>query len=183
MPYLLPLVLVGSFIGFFALGGKKKNLDGGEPIMQNILVEANTLAIAEIKEKEGLKLEVYKDTLGNPTVGYGHLVKSSDGLKVGDTITQEQADAFLIKDYEKAFNAAIAQATELNKINAEFIAALASVNYQLGTGWRSKFPNTWGMLKAGDAAGAIQNLKASKWNKQTPVRVASFIGAIQNTYA
>ena len=181
--YLLPVVFVGALIGFFALGGKKKEIVGSDPIVQNILVEANVLAIAEIKAQEGLKLEVYKDTLGNPTVAYGHLVLASDGLKVGDTITQEQADALLVKDYDKAFGAAVTQATELNKIDAEFIAALTSVNYQLGTGWRSKFPNTWGMLKAGDAAGAIQNLKVSKWNEQTPVRVSAFVGAIQNTYA
>jgi len=116
-------------------------------------------------------------------VGYGHLVLTGDGLKVGDTITQDQADALLVKDYDRAFKAAVEQATELNKINAEFIGALASVNYQLGTGWSKKFPNTWAMLKAGDAASAIQNLKVSKWNEQTPVRVTAFIGAIQNTYA
>ena len=181
--YLLPIIFVASLFGFIALGGKNKNIVDGEPIMKNILVEANTLAIAEIKAQEGLKLEVYADTLGNPTVGYGHLVLAGEGLKLGDKITQDQADALLVKDYNKAFNAAVAQATELNKINAEFIAALTSVNYQLGTGWRSKFPNTWGMLKSGDTAGAIQNLKASKWNEQTPVRVTAFVGAIQNTYA
>jgi len=178
----MPIILVASFVGFLAFGGKKKDISGGT-IMQNILIEANALGIEEIKAQEGLKLEVYADTLGNPTVGYGHLVLAGDGLKLGDEITQDQADNFLIKDYNKAFSAAVTQATELNKLDAEFIAALASVNYQLGTGWRSKFPNTWGMLKAGDAASAIQNLKVSKWNEQTPVRVSAFVGAIQNIYA
>ena len=181
--YLLPIILFGSLFGLFALSSKKHVTIKNEGDMEALLIEANTLALSEIKAQEGLKLEVYADTLGNPTVGYGHLVLAGEGLKLGDKITQDQADALLVKDYNKAFNAAVAQATELNKINAEFIAALTSVNYQLGTGWRSKFPNTWGMLKSGDTAGAIQNLKASKWNEQTPVRVTAFVGAIQNTYA
>lgn len=145
--------------------------------------KARILALDEIKEKEGLKLEVYEDTLTNPTVGYGHLVLPQDGLKVGDTITQEQANKFLEVDFAKAFNAAVSQAEELGKTTPEFVAILTSVNYQLGTNWRSKFKNTWKLLKNGNYTQAIDNLNASLWNRQTPVRVRAFVEAIQNTYA
>lgn len=177
--YFIPIIFGTIFLSVYALSGKKK----GNQNMTGIIEQSAILAIDEIKEKEGLRLDVYLDTLNNPTVGYGHLVTNQDGLKVGDEITQSQADEFLNKDFQKAFNAAVNQAQELNKILPEFIAALTSVNYQLGVNWRNKFKNTWGMLKSGDINMAISNLKASKWNEQTPVRVTAFISSIQNTYA
>lgn len=48
-----------------------------------------------IKEFEGCKLTGYLDAVGIPTIGWGH---TSPSVVVGDTITQEQADNFLIKD-------------------------------------------------------------------------------------
>ena len=55
-----------------------------------------------IKYFEGCKLKVYKDTNGFPTVGYGHLVLKEDNLKVGDEITEEDAQKYLKNDLEKA---------------------------------------------------------------------------------
>jgi len=49
--YFLPVIFVASLFGFIAFGGKKKDISGGGPIVQNILIEANALGIAEIKEQ------------------------------------------------------------------------------------------------------------------------------------
>lgn len=49
-----------------------------------------------IKKFEGLRLDVYKDVVGLPTVGYGHLIK--DGEDFGVAISQEQADNILDDD-------------------------------------------------------------------------------------
>lgn len=51
---------------------------------------------------DGMILEVYKDSKGNPTVGLGHLVVSSDNLKVGDKITVERAREFAKKNLEES---------------------------------------------------------------------------------
>lgn len=40
---------------------------------------------------DGMILEVYNDSKGNPTVGLGHLVVPEDHLKVGEKITIERA--------------------------------------------------------------------------------------------
>ena len=48
--------------------------------------------IALIKQKENCKLAAYLDGEGNPTIGWGHTL----GVKLGDTCTQQQADAWLI---------------------------------------------------------------------------------------
>lgn len=55
-----------------------------------------------IKHFEGYKLTVYADSAGLATVGYGHLVRPKDNLKLGDKITKEQAEKFLEQDLEDA---------------------------------------------------------------------------------
>lgn len=55
-------------------------------------------AIDLIKHFEGLKLAAYRDTGGVPTIGVGH----TRGVKMGDVITEAQADAFLREDLEEA---------------------------------------------------------------------------------
>lgn len=50
--------------------------------------------IALLRQFEGLKLASYKDSAGVWTIGYGH----TKGVKQGDVITSEQADAYLLED-------------------------------------------------------------------------------------
>jgi lysozyme len=52
------------------------------------------------KQFEGCKLVAYLDSGGVPTIGYGHI----KGVKMGDKITQSQADAWLAEDMKSAEN-------------------------------------------------------------------------------
>lgn len=54
-------------------------------------------ALEMIKQFEGCRLTAYKCPAGVWTIGYGHTA----GVKEGQTITQAQADAFLISDCQK----------------------------------------------------------------------------------
>lgn len=47
-----------------------------------------------IKKWEGLRLEAYLCTAGVPTIGYGH----TKGVKLGDVITEDQANQYLLED-------------------------------------------------------------------------------------
>lgn len=145
--------------------------------------EAFYQARSVLRSHEGYREDVYRDTLGFLTVGIGHRVVAKDGLRLGQRITPQQVEAFFAADIAKAFAAAKSQARELGKYTPNMIAALTSVNFQLGTGWRSSFKNTWNALRVGSVESAISRLKVSAWNTQTPVRVASFISAIRQEYA
>jgi GH24 family phage-related lysozyme (muramidase) len=54
---------------------------------------------SHVKLKEGLRLDVYADTRGFLTVGYGHKVNANDQLKLGDKITQQKADNIFEHDF------------------------------------------------------------------------------------
>lgn len=63
--------------------------------------QAERLRKTLIKD-EGQRLKVYKDSLGKLTVGVGHRILDTDNLNEGDTITQEQSDAFFESDMANA---------------------------------------------------------------------------------
>ena len=74
--------------------------------MKNI---SNT-GLVLIKNFEGLRLTAYKCPAGVPTIGYGH----TKNVKMGDVITLEQANLYLLQDlkgsifcvneYDKIYN-------------------------------------------------------------------------------
>lgn len=77
--------------------------------------------LALIKDFEGERLTVYKDAVGLPTVGVGHLVLPFDNLKVGQTISAERSRTLLRQDverFEKCVNAAITQPLTQNQFDA-----------------------------------------------------------------
>ena len=137
-------------------------------------------ALKLLKLREGSRNVVYRDSLGKPTVGVGHLVTASDGLSVGDRISDAQVDAYLQQDAQKAYAAAQKQASQMGLSNNQcLVVILTSVNFQLGTGWTSKFSQTWAKILAKDYCGAVANIQASLWMKQTPVRAREFQDALR----
>lgn len=83
--------------------------------------------IKMIKDFEGCKLAAYKDSVGIPTIGVGHI----KGVKMGMKITQAQADKFLAEDLaavEKCLN----NLSVISKQNQ--FDALASWIFNLGVG-------------------------------------------------
>lgn len=53
---------------------------------------------ALVVQSEGRRLTAYADSVGVPTIGYGH----TRGVKLGDTCSVQQADIWLTQDLEDA---------------------------------------------------------------------------------
>lgn len=133
---------------------------------------------ALLKTREGYRLAVYKDTLGKPTAGIGHLILPTDNLKVGQPITPAQASAWFLKDGSGDMAAAVSQCRQADINDDAFLAVLGSVCYQLGADWMKVFPTMWGMLLKGDYAGCAKDAQSTAWARQTPVRVEDFVSAL-----
>ena len=86
-----------------------------------------------IKEKEGYVLTVYLDTAKLPTVGYGHLVKTEDNLKVKDAITVAKADDFFDVDIPTSEKAVRTGVGDLPLSQNEF-NALTDLAFNVGPG-------------------------------------------------
>lgn len=53
---------------------------------------------SQLVADEGRRLDVYPDSLGNPTCGIGHKVRGHDDLRIGEGITDARCDGFFAKD-------------------------------------------------------------------------------------
>lgn len=81
-----------------------------------------------VKEFEGCRLDAYLDIVGVPTIGYGHI----EGVKLGDEISQQEADLMLIHDLQE-------KADDVSKlihyeVTQDQFDALVSFAYNLGVG-------------------------------------------------
>lgn len=91
-------------------------------------MKINQAGIDLIKSFEGCKLQAYDDPLhpGLITIGYGH----TGGVKLGTSITQEQAEAFLLSDLS-SFEASVSKLVNVSLTSNQF-SALVSFAYNLG---------------------------------------------------
>jgi len=125
-----------------------------------------------IKEHEGFRDVIYKDSLGFATIGYGHLVLPTDDFVEGQQYSREVLDAVFDKDFQNAVDNAnkligdIPLVYQAREIICEMV-------FQLGIGGVSKFKNMWKALEDGDYHTASVEMLDSRWAKQTPSRAES----------
>ena len=119
-------------------------------------MKISDMGLALIKEFEGVRLEAYLDSVGVPTIGYGH----TKGVQMGDTCTQEQADEWLREDCADAENC-VNSAVSVPLTEHEF-DALVSFVFNLGCGNFRKSTLLRKLLDS-DYDGAA--LEFHKWNK------------------
>ena len=81
-----------------------------------------------IKKYEGFRTEAYLDSVGIPSLGYGHTA----GVKMGDTCTLAQATAWLLQDISYAED--IVNNAVTSDINENQRAALISFVFNIGGG-------------------------------------------------
>lgn len=134
-----------------------------------------------LKDREGFRDEVYLDSLGNPTFGYGELVKEDEldmfpeGAKVPRSIIDNRFNSSSLS----AWNSAVEQGDSIGGVSDELLTALGSVNYQLGPNWFSTHSNTWDLMRRGLFEEAARESEDSDWFKQTPNRVRDFQSALR----
>ena len=127
---------------------------------------------AGIKEHEGFRDQVYKDSLGFATIGYGHLVLPNDPYKEGVTYNKDDLE----KVFDGDFNIAKDNADKLIggiSLTHQAKCVIIEMVFQLGVGGVSKFKNMWKALGEGDYQTASEEMLDSRWAKQTPKRAES----------
>lgn len=138
--------------------------------------------LAELKEFEGTieyqtavgyyrggRFWIYKDSLGYPTIGYGHLITARDNFAGG--IDEAQADALLQKDAARTVADAKSIYAQYN-MKTPYICqiVLTEMCFQMGKGKVLKFRNTLQAMANGDYKAAAAGIRNSAWYRQTPRR-------------
>ncbi len=137
-------------------------------------MEISDAGVAFIEAHEGCKLEAYLDSVGIPTIGYGH----TSGVSEGDTCTQEQADQWLRDDLSEAedcVNKVVAVPLTQNQFDA-----LCSFTFNLGCG-ALKGSTLLRLLNQGDTENSAKEFV--KWDRAGGKVVAGLLKRRQDEQA
>lgn len=91
-------------------------------------MKINKEGLSIIKQCEGCRLKAYLCPSLIPTIGYGH----TTGVKLGDIITQADANKYLLQDI-KRFEQAVSALVKV-PINENQFSALVSFAFNVGVG-------------------------------------------------
>ena len=131
----------------------------------------------ELEVDEGVKYEIYKDHLGYPTFGIGHLVIDSDpeyGQEVGTPVSEDRViEAFdndvqvVLADCQRLYN-------DFNVLPEEVQLIIANMMFNMGRPRLSKFKGMKAGVDAQDWNKAADEMIDSNWYKQVPNRAAFY---------
>ena len=137
----------------------------------------------EIADDEGVKYEIYKCSEGYPTGGIGHLITEWDEeyyeQPIGTKIPNEQVDDWFAKDIQVTLKDCKIIFEEFDSLSEEAQLVIANMCFQLGRPRLSKFKNFIAAVKDQDWDRAADEMKDSRWYKQTTARAERLISRIQ----
>ena len=110
-----------------------------------------------IKRHEGYENRIYKDTVGIPTLGYGH------ALHVGSRVPMVVADAFFEQDMIDVRKDYASLGLELDEVRE---AVVLNMIYNLGIARFRGFKRTLYFIEEGNYRAAAYEMLDSKWAGQ-----------------
>lgn len=133
------------------------------PLNGNSNVNLRDMLIRE----EGYEHKAYRDSLGNTTIGVGHLAV---GLPLSTVWTDEQIDEALQADIDRASSQCEQAFPWFNGLDETRQAVVVAMTYQMGISRLLKFTNTLKAIGEGRYSDAADGMRASVWAHQTPHR-------------
>lgn len=141
--------------------------------------------INELKREEGFRANVYQCSEGVDTIGYGFNVKylSKDELALNGGFIEPMSEEVATKILEAKVSKLIKSVDEvyswIDNLPEVVKIGIYDMIYQLGIKGFGSFVNTQKYLKTLDYPKAIENIKNSKWAKQTPRRANNLIKRLE----
>lgn len=141
--------------------------------------------INELKREEGFRDRVYQCTAGVDTIGYGfnvaYLTKDEIALNDGviEPMSEEVATQILNRKVKKLIKSVDEIYSWIDNLPEVVKIGIYDMIYQLGIKGFGSFVNTQKYLKLLDYSKAIENIKNSKWAKQTPRRANNLIKRLE----
>jgi len=127
-----------------------------------------------IKKNEGFSLKPYKDKLGFFTIGFGHLILSSEKYLLEKKINKIGLEKIFIKDLNRAlknFNIFLKPFSS-NRRDSELLIEMV---FQMGIEGVLKFKKLLHNMRKGNKHLVCFEMMNSLWYKQTPNRVKNLI--------
>jgi GH24 family phage-related lysozyme (muramidase) len=138
----------------------------------------------QLKIDEGVVYEVYKDHLGYPTFGVGHLIIESDpeyGWDVGDPVSEERVKECFEKDLDLSISECVAlYGDQFNEWPGEVQEILVNMMFNMGRTRLGGFKNFRKALEAHDWKQAAIEGRDSRWHKQVTNRAERLMSRLES---
>lgn len=115
-----------------------------------------------IKRHEGYRPNVYEDTLGIQTIGYGFTIK--------DLFLSKKVCDIILEEYVSLISNTMEGLSWFNELNQATKEVVVEMIFQLGFDGFRGFEKMIACLVKKDYLGASKEMLNSKWAKQTPKR-------------
>ena len=130
-----------------------------------------------IKRNEGYSNKAYFDQLGNPTIGYGHLIKKSDKLLFKKKYSKKYLNHLFNKDFNKSLCDFKRHYNKI-KLPKGLQEVLIEMIFQLGIKRLLEFKRFNKFIKQRLLYLAALEMIDSNWYFQTPKRVDGLINVV-----
>ena len=131
----------------------------------------------KIKKNEGFRNKPYLDSLGNPTIGYGHLIIKKEEKILKTKFSKKFLSSLFDKDFRKALTA-YKNNFNYKKHSKDTKEVLIEMIFQLGIKKQKKFVKMNKHIQDNNMFLAALEMKNSLWYKQTPKRVDGLINLL-----
>ena len=133
---------------------------------------------------EGVKYEIYKDHLGYPTFGIGHLITEYDeerGQPIGTPVSEERVQVCFERDLDIAINeCSILYDPYFEGFPGEVQEILVNMLFNMGRPRLSQFKNFKAALEQEDWERAAFEGRNSKWYTQVTNRAERLMTRMEN---
>ena len=123
----------------------------------------------QLKIDEGVKYEIYKDHLGYPTFGIGHLITESDpehGKPDGTEISEDRVNEIFETDVAKFVSEAKILFPDLDELPDVAQQVIVNMAFNMGRPRLSKFKNFIAGVNDRDWTRAAEEMMDSRWATQ-----------------
>ena len=130
-----------------------------------------------IKANEGFRQDVYKDQLGNPTIGYGHLIRTKESFFYKKRHSKETLLKIFYIDLGKAISD-FKNYFDYNNLSDNEQEVIIEMIFQLGIKKVLRFKKFNFYIKKKQFYLAAFEMMKSRWYWQTPKRVDKLIATL-----
>jgi len=123
----------------------------------------------QLKIDEGVKYEIYKDHLGYPTFGIGHLITENDpehGKPDGTEISEDRVNEIFETDVAKFVSEAKILFPDLDELPDVAQQVIVNMAFNMGRPRLSKFKNFIAGVNDRDWTKAAEEMMDSRWAAQ-----------------
>ncbi len=139
----------------------------------------------QLKIDEGVVYEIYKDHLGYPTFGVGHLVLDSDpefGAEVGTPVSEERVKECFERDLDTAISECelLYEDGVFGDLPDEVQQILVNMMFNMGRTRLSKFKKMHAAILESNWKTAAVEGRDSRWHKQVTNRAERLMERLEN---